>query len=207
MERKTVGRNENFVKKYITSLSPTDGVAMDVGANKGIYTTLLADKFSLVYAIEPHPKNIEDLARAVSGKSNVTIRQGVIGTHDGKHTLFTTSNPGGHSIESELADSKRWGHNHDSTLDVDGWTLDSFSNDNVKFIKCDIEGGESEIFFHGTNFFKQNKPTIILETHRVEFDWKILVDFFKGFGYTVYDDAGNVVDDMKYDNHYLIEIN
>jgi FkbM family methyltransferase len=200
-----LSRNEEFVTNYISSLPISSGDrAMDIGANKGVYSSLLADKFDTVYAIEPHPNNIKDLMNVASENPNITVHQCVIGTHEGKHTLFTVSNPGGHSIMAELADSKKWGHTHAKSMEVDSVTLDSFSNMNIRFIKCDIEGGESEIFFHGEKLLSQTKPTIILETHQVNFEWKKLVDYFHKFGYTVYDDRGREVDDMKFDSHYLI---
>lgn len=201
-----MSRNENFVKNFISNLSYEDAVAIDIGANKGMYTSLLADKFSKVYAIEPHSANISDLEKKIAGKDNVTIYRGVIGTSDGRHTLYTSGNSGGHSIQSELADVRKWGHSHDKTMEVDGMILDSFPENNVSFIKCDIEGGEKEIFFHGKKFFERNKPTIILETHQVKFEWKTLVNFFHDYGYKVYNDQLNEVNDMKFDSHYLIKI-
>jgi len=198
-----MSRNEKFVNQYIANLTESDGIAFDIGANHGMYTTLLADKFERVYAFEPHPSNLNKLQEKVQSKNNVIIHEGAIGTHDGKHTLFVAS-AGSHSLAPELAETGKWGHRKDKILEVDGWTLDSFSDDNVKFIKCDIEGGEAEIFFYGKKFFEQNKPTIILETHQVNFEWKILVDFFKSYGYTVYNDKMQKVDNMKFDSHYLI---
>lgn len=200
-----MSRNEKYVNDFITNLQYEGGIALDIGANHGIYTKIMKDKFDLVFAFEPHPNNI-DRIRGLGDK--VCIEKCVVGTFEGKTKLYLNGNPGGHSIVEELTVHSKWGHRSDSYIEVDSVTLDSFyesiPDKNITFIKCDIEGGEKDIFFYGEKMLKENEIDIILETHQVDFEWKKLVDFFNDIGYHVYDDRNVLVDNMKYDSHYLI---
>jgi len=206
-------RNEKFVDEYIKSLEKSDGIALDIGANHGIYTVLLADKFKTVHAFEPHPVNVEVVNKMVEDKDNVVIEQKVVGFEDGFSSLFiNTRNHGGHTIMEDLADHGKWGHSEENLLEVQSVTLDTFcANKNINFIKCDIEGGEYEIFFYGDDTLKNNDLTIVLETHQVadletdQEDRDYLQRHFESFGYTIYGIDGDPVSKMDYDTHYVIK--
>ena len=206
-------RNEQFVDEYIKSLEKSDGIALDIGANHGIYTALLADKFETVHAFEPHPVNVEVVSKVVENKSNVVVEQKVVGYTDGYISLFINEyNHGGHTIMEDLADHGKWGHSDGNVIVVDSVTLDTFCADKtINFIKCDIEGGEYEIFFYGDETLKNNDLTIVLETHQVadfetdQADRDHLQKHFESFGYTVYGTDGNPVSKMSYDTHYVVK--
>ena len=202
-----MSRNERFVKDYIESLEYQDAVALDIGANHGIYTKLLSDKFKSVFAFEPHPDNIVKINNHVD-KDNVIVKDSVIGTVNDKVKLYTNRNPGGHSIVKELTEHSKWGHRENEFIEVESVTLNTFysqhSDEQIGFIKCDIEGGEKDIFFYGEDLLKNNKINIVLETHQVNFDWNILIEYFNDLGYNVYDDKRRPTKIMKYDSHYLI---
>lgn len=208
-------RNEKFVDEYIKALNESDGIALDIGANHGIYTVQLADKFSKVYAFEPHPDNLSIIKNELGekNKTNVEVLQKVIGYEDGISTLFINRlNHGGHTIMSDLAEHGKWGHKSDNTITVESTTLDSFCADKeVSFIKCDIEGGEYEIFFYADKMLKNSNPVIILETHQVanfnvdQNDRDHLQKHFDSFGYNIYDVNGRKVDRMDCDTHYVVK--
>jgi hypothetical protein len=95
---------------------------------------------------------------------------------------------------------------------VQSITLDTFCKDiKVDFIKCDIEGGEYEIFYHGQEILTRDYPTIVLETHQVS-DIKSdqvkrdkLFKYFKDLGFSILDTKNNEVVAFTYDTHYLIQ--
>ena len=67
--------SESFVEKYILRLKDKQpGTAFDIGANWGGYTDMLAAKFDVVYAFEPHPDNIKKLHEKVK-RPNVKVIQ------------------------------------------------------------------------------------------------------------------------------------
>ena len=206
-----MARNENWVDSFIKNLPSFKGDALDIGANHGIYTNLLASKFQTVYAFEPHPDNVSKIKQNVS-QPNVVIEQKVVGVADGTSTLFVCrANDGGHTIMEGLAESAKWGHSKDNYIEVESVTLDTFCKDkSIKFIKCDIEGGEYEIFYSGEEMLRNSSPLIVLETHQVS-DFESdqikrdkLMEFFKGLGYYVLNTNGEEVSSFTFDTHYLL---
>ena len=208
-----MSRNEDWVATVIANLEVNEnGIALDIGANHGIYSKLLASKFGKVYSFEPHPDNVTKIKAKVT-EQNVQIEQKVIGTSDGVIDLFVCSaNDGGHTIMEGLAKLKKWGHSVNNTIQVQSITLDTFCKDiKVDFIKCDIEGGEYEIFYHGQEILTRDYPTIVLETHQVS-DIKSdqvkrdkLFKYFKDLGFSILDTKHNEVVAFTYDTHYLIQ--
>ena len=208
-----MARNEDWVNKFINNLPVYEnGTALDIGANHGIYTKLLADKFSTVFAFEPHPNNVSKILKNVPNK-NVTVEQKVVGISDGFTTLFVcNANEGGHTIMKGLADHSKWGHSVNNHIQVESVTLDTFCEDmKVDFIKCDIEGGEYDIFYHGEQMLKANSPTIVLETHQVynfesdQIKPDKLFTYFKDLDFTITSTKGNPVSYFTFDTHYLIQ--
>lgn len=207
-----MSRDEDWVKTLITNLKLNEsGIALDIGANHGIYSDLLARKFGKVYAFEPHPYNVNKLKSNLTQK-NVQVEQKVIGTSNSVVDLFVCSaNDGGHTIMKGLADVRKWGHSVHNTIRVESITLDTFCKDmNISFIKCDIEGGEYEIFYHSKDTLKRTHPTIVLETHQVS-DFKSdqekrdkLFKFFIDLGFSILDRNNNKVSSFTFDTHYLI---
>lgn len=48
---------ELFIRKIIFNHKGSDGVALDFGAHRGMYTEVLSDKFSEYYGFEPLENN------------------------------------------------------------------------------------------------------------------------------------------------------
>lgn len=69
--------NEGFVRNKIESLPVSDGIALDIGANHGMYTSLLAQKFKKVYAFEPHPDNFKIIQERVTDKNVEFVNKAV----------------------------------------------------------------------------------------------------------------------------------
>lgn len=197
---------EAFVKDTI-NLLPDDqeGCAYDIGANHGIYTPMLAKKFKHVYAFEPENNNFSTLTKNVGHLKNVTLEHKVIGTQNGKQQLWKSRNKGGHTISEKVGTSGRWGHKGKDFTQIDSVTLDTFSKDkDIKFIKCDIEGGEDIIFYHAREMLKEQGPVIMLETHDTV-DFKNLYNLFVSCGYKCYDVKNQEVKEMTKNNHYLLK--
>ena len=205
-------RNEGFVEGIITSFDNCDGVALDIGANHGLYTKYMATRFNMVYAFEPHPTNLEKLKKNMTPFTNIEIIPKAISTENGSMKLFVNAqNEGGHTIQKGLAETEKWGHSLNNTIDVECITLDTFCKDmtDIKLIKCDIEGGEYDIFYSAENTLIDNEFILILETHQVkdfESDQKErdrLFEFFNDMSLTCYGDDKKEVSKFNFDTHYL----
>jgi len=205
-------RQEEFIDTYLRSLPRSLGCALDIGANFGTYTTLMSKKFQRVYAFEPHPDNVTVLTNNTHNMHNVTVIPLALSRRGEPCNLFDNGyDAGGHSIRSELGEHGTWGHSPENFIVVSSTTLDTFcAGKNISFIKCDIEGGEYEIFYSAAETLHANNITILLETHQVT-NWDKdqkerddLQNYLSNFGYVIYTTDGHRVDHMDYDTHYII---
>lgn len=199
--------NENFVNQQIASIQKKDAVAIELGANHGMHTKRIAEKFSKVYAFEPHPDNIKILASHTAAFPNIEIVEAAITPRSGDIRLYNCPNPGGHTINTGVMEHRVWGHDPDSYHTVRGITLDDFCRErgiHPSFIKVDIEGAENTIFEGAVETLKNGKMDIIIEVHRFV-ELEKLYNFFKDLGYTIFDiDGIGRPDKFESDNHYII---
>src|SRR2546421_525914 len=70
---------------WLDVLAPPGSTAVDVGANRGIYTYSLARHCSVVHAIEPQPWCAETIRSW--GSPKVQVHQMAVSDHDGTLTL------------------------------------------------------------------------------------------------------------------------
>lgn len=210
--------SEQFVLQYIQQLPTSNRVALDIGANYGIYTIPMAHKFSKVYAFEPHPDNQLILNNNIIGNriTNVDIVPKAISNSSGMIKLNTNPhNPGGHTLSKKVAAHKEWGFENSIEFDVPTVTLDEFCKDlDVEFIKMDIEGAEDFVFEGAKEFLKRKSINIMIEVHN-EVDRPKLFNMFKEFGFDIgglgllitegtIRQALTPVYEFIADNHYLI---
>jgi len=197
--------NEKFVLECITNLEPSDKVAIDIGANHGKYTALIAAKYKKVYAVEPHPDNAKILREVVKDLPNVEVVEKAFSLYDAPIRLYVCApNPGGHSINSLAPQKEIWGHSFNNYVTVDGVTLDTFCADkDVGFIKCDIEGGEEFIFDAADTVLQKPDIKIILETHMTMNPEKLFKKF-TDLGLKFFDDQHRQVSSIIRDAHYWI---
>ena len=116
-------------------------VAVDVGANIGIYSRFLSrcvGPAGAVYSFEPAPQNFERLRSAVRQFSNIYILQAAVGERSGKSELY-------------LSDALNVDHRTYSTqnsarrvMQIDMIALDDYfkPGQRVDFVKIDIQGYE-----------------------------------------------------------------
>ena len=61
-------------ESWLLHLVPAGGqLALDVGANEGSFTALLADRFQEVHAFDPNPQITPTLRRQANGHRNVRL--------------------------------------------------------------------------------------------------------------------------------------
>lgn len=199
--------SESFVSDFISKLSVnSDGVALDIGANHGIYSVKLAEKFGRVFAFEPHPENIKVLTELKTDPScKFEIVTKAISDLSGTIAMFVNgSNPGGHTINAHVGQKTTWGHGGD-IIPIEAVSLDDFcANLSVDFIKMDIESAEEYVWGGAVETLKKNKIDIILETHQTV-DTERLRIFFEDLGYKWFDENMRQVTGVPgKDCHYLI---
>ena len=201
--------DESFVLKCIRGLQEnSEGIAFDIGANQGMYTTLLARKFKKVYAFEPHPFNRVFLKRNCA-LSNVEIVDKALSNENGKVKLYINHyNPGGHTINPKVAGTGLWGHDLETFVEVEAVTIDTFVKKNkitdpIVALKCDVEGAEDFLFLGAEKTLKENNIAIILEIHQMV-DLIMLYNFFRRLGYNALNENNQVTNNFRHDEHYLL---
>jgi len=160
--------------KILNRLVKPGDTVMDVGANVGVYTSVLSRLVAPsghVVAYEPIHESAESIRRfiRVSGVTNVVVREVGLSTRSGPGYLAAPRDFSGRldDQQAHLTDRERSADYaiELSTLDDEMRMLDLTRLD---FVKCDVEGAEFEAFRGGARSLSQFRPTILAE---IESQW------------------------------------
>ena len=136
------------------------GIAIDVGANRGIYSFALSRAFSRVLAFEPNP----ELAAFARKKlpSNVAVNEVALGASETNAVLHVPTFGGRHG--SHLFGSLvPYGDGPQQTVSVALRTLDSYGLEHVRFIKIDVEGTEFDVLEGAARTIERDRPVLLIE--------------------------------------------
>lgn len=155
-----LGRDEPELK-LLKYLVPQDRIAIDVGANSGVYTHYLLGITPKIVAVEPNPKNVKELRRLFG--SRIRIIDAALSDTEGSTDLYI---PIGADIGDCLATVD--GRNPVTRanclrIEVPLKKLDSLGLDNVGFIKIDVEGHEEKVIRGGEELIRRCRPTLLIE--------------------------------------------
>jgi FkbM family methyltransferase len=141
------------------------GVVVDVGANIGVTTSLLAKIRNKddIYAIEPSPNTFIDLTRtiALNGLGNVKASNIGLGAKPGR--LILKEDPSNSSAANFLDDASP---DEGDPRSVIVQTLDDFcSAHDIRphFLKIDVEGFELNVLRGGFQIIKECSPILFIE--------------------------------------------
>jgi FkbM family methyltransferase len=173
-------RTERLQIKTLLSLNLSGGTAIDIGANRGIYSYWMAravGSSGQVLAFEPQPEMasyIEDRKRSF-GLRNVRVFNSALSKEPGTAKL-TRKRVGDGSASLESKRPQR------DSIEVNLTTLDRVHVPNLKFIKCDVEGHEFDVFSGAERTIREFRPVIQFEATPGES--QPLFDRFKALGYS-----------------------
>jgi FkbM family methyltransferase len=173
-------RTERLQLKTLMQLDLKGGTAIDIGANKGIYSFWLSRAVGPtghVLAFEPQP----EMARYIDDRKarfrldNVVTINAALSDAPGTALLARQRiGDGSASLESARA--------HGEQIEVVVKTLDELAGvSNVKFIKCDVEGHEIRVFEGARRLIAEHQPVVQFESTAPEASR--LFDFFGQLGY------------------------
>lgn len=161
---------EMWITSALARLTKPGTVAIDIGANLGYYTLLLAEAVGpkgSVIAFEPNPR-LANMMRTSVGindfGSRVSVREEAVGqTLGGQLTLAVPrANPQNALImqsEAQRQGFKNVHGDHAQFVQVKSVTLDSLNLTNVGMVKIDAEGAEYNIW-RGMQGTIDNNPGI-----------------------------------------------
>lgn len=139
--------------------------AVDIGANVGLWTRVMAACFDRVTAFEPNPECWEafwlnvperqgfvDRFASIDQDRRIKLHPLALGAEAGEVRLFTKRRSTAFTRVKDDGDTA-----------VEQRTLDSFDLHDVDFIKIDVEGWEHNVVKGGVETIRRCKPVMIVE--------------------------------------------
>jgi len=160
--RISVAREAERELVHLKNLGPNTGVAVDVGANIGVYSYGLSRLYDHVYAFEINPQLLT-LLRAYRSAHIDVIPKG-LSSQSGKAVLhvpqvrnqdltgWATLSP---DVYPTVAEFRR--------IPVETVTLDSYNLEDVRFIKMDVEGHEPAALEGARETIRRCRPHVLIE--------------------------------------------
>jgi FkbM family methyltransferase len=153
-----MGEGENFLTPYMIPNGKKTFV--DIGANVGGWSFIVALKGFEVYSFEPSPKAYSVLNERTKKFPTVQAFPYAIGDQDtiGRMGTSALSNSGTMDEENNLPGG--------GTINVSVHKLDSLNLKNVGVIKIDTEGYEIPILRGAKETITKFKPRLVIEVHK-----------------------------------------
>ena len=141
------------VRQRSIELCTQRDVALDIGANVGLWSRDLVKSFGRVIAFEPVALFRECLEQNVTG-ANFEVRPIALGDQDTMGTMIITEDNSGHS------------HLDPNTMgagDVPVVRLDNLNLHDINYIKIDCEGYEYRILQGAEQTIRRCRPVVVIE--------------------------------------------
>jgi FkbM family methyltransferase len=134
--------------------------AVDVGANKGVYTYWLQRYSRHVYAYEPNPKMFRILKAGARG--NVTVSPVALSQVSGKAILRVPETKNGFSNQgASLSDKKPMASSGE--VEVETRRMDDEGLADIGFMKIDVEGFELAVLEGARETLRRDRPVLLIE--------------------------------------------
>jgi FkbM family methyltransferase len=141
------------VRKQSISLCVNRGVALDIGANVGLWSKDLSQAFERVIAFEPVSSFRDCLLKNVTG-ADFEVRACALGAEDTTINMIITAENTGHSH----VDTTTMG-----TGSIPMYRLDSLNLPKIDYIKIDCEGYENTILRGAKETILRDRPIMVVE--------------------------------------------
>jgi FkbM family methyltransferase len=179
----------------IEHFTPKEGdVVIDIGAHIGRYTIIASRRVGTngkVVAIEAHPNNVEILNRNIklNQLTNVIPLNYTAYSKETKLKLYLLGeelgNTGLNTIKSNRSRTE------DKFVEVNAYTLDyllqlnQIREDQVNWIKIDVEGAEFEVLKGATNVLSKSKDiSLLIEVHAPD-NYRPILEFLTSYNFKI----------------------
>lgn len=171
----------------VGALVGQSGLAVDIGANRGVYSYFLFRKGLQVRCFEPNIDCFKVLSGWARDKNELEIYNVALSDCPGVSVLHVPLGASGIAHDAAgslyLRDAKNV-----KTINVETRSLDSYNFDSVDLLKIDVEGFESRVLSGAVVTIKKSKPIIIVEIEErhggsCAFD---VIDKIKQLGYEAF---------------------
>ena len=185
-------KNGVYQKKqrdYALSYVKDWDIAIDIGANIGLWTKPLCEKFRFVWAFEPSRENWEHCHKNLKGIKNYQLEQVALSDKQAENVeLYSTSESCGDLRITPIGEKAK-------VVDyVDMFMLDNYYHElmpkyagKVGLIKIDVQQHEKEVLLGARRILEEHSPVICIELPTrtdEEKDYKIICrNILGGLGY------------------------
>lgn len=151
--------------QYGFSLDGTPGVIIDAGANVGLSTVYLKNRFpkASIYAIEPDQANFQMLLRQIAPWDGITPIQSGLWNND-SFLRVRDANADAWALEVETCNENDPGAF--KAISIQG-LMQRHGISRIDLLKIDIEGSERELFMDSYDFWLPRTKVMVIELH----DW------------------------------------
>ena len=155
----------NEVKRFSPYL-PDKKIALDIGANVGIYSEIYSGIFEEVHSFEP--LFIDELTARTSHIHNIHRHNVALSDADSNVNMLRNPSNSGNSFIDVPTSFMYKSRNKYVEEVAKAKTLDSFNFEGVSFVKIDTEFYVLEILNGAQKFFENNSPLMLIEVPKNE---------------------------------------
>src|SRR5215213_4627468 len=198
----------NHEDDIIEHFTPKQGdIVVDIGAHMGRYTIIASKRVGTngkVVAIEAHPGNFEMLNRNIklNQLANVISLNYAVYSKETKIKLYLPEEESGYTIYNTIM-SNRAG-TEDKFVDVNAQTVDyllelnQIREEEVNWIKIDVEGAEFEVLKGATNVLSKSKDiALLIEIHGLD-NYRPILDFLSLYNFKIEFEKSNKNGDWRH---------
>jgi FkbM family methyltransferase len=180
-QRIALDKYEKYETAIMMSQIDKNNVVVDVGANIGYYTLLMAQRAKKVYAVEPDREIFGILERnvGVNNLKNVVLINCAAGAKNGKLKYYKNEENDGDGRVYRSKNGKFMGFISCLRLD------DILANEQyISSIKADVQGWEPAVIAGAKKIIEKNSPTLFLEYSPSDYrdnklDGKGMIDYLE----------------------------
>jgi|SRR5918994_1770382 FkbM family methyltransferase len=183
----------------IEHFTPKQGdVVVDIGAHMGRYTIIGAKRVGTkgkIVAIEANPSNFEMLNRNIklNRLTNIISLNNAVYSKETKIKLYLPGEELGDTIYNTIVSDRA--KNEDKFVEVSANTLDyllqskGIEQEQVNWIKIDVEGAEFEVLKGATNILSNSKDiALLIEIHNLKDStnlYRPIIEFLKLYNFKI----------------------
>lgn len=180
-QRIALGKFEQFESELMKKQINLKSVCVDVGANIGYYTLLMAKRCKKVFAIEPDKECFEILKKNVKDnnlKNVVLINKGASDKKEKKFLIKDKENLGNSKLNPSRPKAASPFDKGDIIMTD---TLDNLliNEQNISLIKIDTQGWETQVIEGAKKILNRDKPTMFLEYTPSEYENNKMINYLK----------------------------
>jgi FkbM family methyltransferase len=147
--------------RLVPFLADPRRLALDVGANKGVWTYALLQAGCQVHAFEPNPKMFAVMHRWA--KDRAQLHPIALSDTSGEAVLMIPRRTNGYSNQGGSLSTTVLGDEDFGSVTVETKRVDDLGLENIGFIKVDVEGFELQVLKGARETLRRDRPNLIVE--------------------------------------------